>query len=237
MSNILVRGVRFLTGQERREQFERFRFAFGIKLCANFLESAFQDHARPTSIQNFVRRSFVICAQVVQLLGFELVSRDELYPATTFESMTPLLLVGQTDLQWTQEKTAEAPLLARHAPQCFVFEDVLKKRLSQVLRVLSVVGATAEIGVDRPPIDPAKFRQSRLRSRIGLGASGENDAPRGLFKTFVCLLPFCHVEHVAILRIDAKSCKLSGGKVLSGCDARELSTLVRFVMFLELVGA
>jgi len=42
---------------------------------------------------------------------------------------------------------------------------------------------------------------------------------------------------VAILRINAKSCKLSGDKVLSGCDARELSTLLMFVMFLELVGA
>jgi hypothetical protein len=42
---------------------------------------------------------------------------------------------------------------------------------------------------------------------------------------------------VAILRINAESCKLSRGKVLSGCDARELSTLLMFVMFLELVGA
>jgi hypothetical protein len=41
--------------------------------------------------------------------------------------MPSRLLVGEAELQRAEQKTAEAPLVSRYAPKCFVFQQVLKK--------------------------------------------------------------------------------------------------------------
>jgi hypothetical protein len=142
---------------------------------------------------------------IMQFLLDQFVERNELNAAAAFERVLTRVLVGEAKLERAEEETAKTAFIARGAAQRFIFKQVVKEGLREVLSVVNGVAAAANISIDRTPIDPAKFRQSRLRSRVGLGASGENDAPRGLLKTFVCLLPFCHVEHVAILRTNAES--------------------------------
>src|SRR5215831_449216 len=90
------------------------------------------------------------------------------------------LLVSHAALQHAKKKTAESALFARNAPQRLVFEDMLEKRLGQVLRVVCVVAGAAEVRVNWPPIDSAELCQRSLRARLGGCACGDHDAPRRL---------------------------------------------------------
>src|SRR5437660_7905989 len=105
--------------------------------------------------------------------------------AAAFERVLTGALVRKTNLQRAEKEAAKTAFFARGAAQRFVLEQVLEERLREILSVVNGMAAAAQIGVDWPPIDAAKFRHSRLSARIGFGAGGENDAPRRLGKTCV----------------------------------------------------
>ena len=64
--------------------------------------------------------------------------RQALSPALTKSSGAILArsVPGPVSTQRIKKDTAEAPLLARDAPQCLVLKDMLKKRLGEILRVV-----------------------------------------------------------------------------------------------------
>ncbi|MEY2541757.1 MAG: hypothetical protein QOI22_1359, partial [Verrucomicrobiota bacterium] len=134
----------------------------------------------------------------MQFLRDQFVDRNELNAAAALERV----LVSEAKLERAEEEAAKTAFIARGAAQRFIFKQVLKEGLREVV---NGVAFAPNIGIDRTPIDAAKFRQRRLRSRVGLGASGKNDAPRSFLKTFLGLFPSCHIEHVAILRTNAES--------------------------------
>ena len=115
------------TCSSARQRFEEIRLAFRGTFCANLLERTLQHHARPTSVENFIWRSFVICAQVMQFLGLEFIRRDELCSASAFQAVLLHVLVCQAALQRSEEETAEAPPLPRSALERLVFQQVLEK--------------------------------------------------------------------------------------------------------------
>src|SRR6516164_2036947 len=98
------------------------------------------------------------------------------------------LLVGQTTLERPKQKTPKAPFFPRHAPKRFLLEEILKKRLSEVLRVVCVVASAAQIRVDWPPMDVAQLRQRRVCTRLGCRTGGDNNAPSRLFEAILRLV-------------------------------------------------
>ena len=128
VGHFLITCVRFHSSEKRRQRFKEIRLAFRGAFYADLVERALQDRRPPRSgIEDFIRRRFTIRAQVVQLLGLELVCRDELHPAAAFQGMLLHVLVRQTALQRSEEETAEAPPFSRSALERLVFQKVLKK--------------------------------------------------------------------------------------------------------------
>jgi hypothetical protein len=117
------------------------------------------------------------------------------------------LLVSQKALQCAEKKTAEPPLLARDAPQRLVFQDMLEKRLGEVLRVVCVVAGAAEVRVNWSPIDSAKLCQRSLRARFGDCSCGDDNAPWRFPESNVCVARRSHCGHARILRKNSLSFK------------------------------
>ena len=70
---LLITDVRFHSTEKRRQRFEEIRLAFCGTFCAEFAERALKHDARPAGIVHFIRCSFMIGTQMMELLGLQLV--------------------------------------------------------------------------------------------------------------------------------------------------------------------
>src|SRR5262249_18546559 len=98
------------------------------------------------------------------------------------QAMPLHLLVGQAALECAEQKTAEAPFIARDASQRLVLQQMLKKRLGEVLRVVRVVAGAAEVGVNWSPIDSAQLRHCGLCASRSGRPRGDDNGPRRLLE-------------------------------------------------------
>ena len=59
VSDLLISDVRFVSAKKGRQHFEQIGLAFCSAIAPNIFERAFQDHACPSGIENFIWCSFI----------------------------------------------------------------------------------------------------------------------------------------------------------------------------------
>jgi hypothetical protein len=83
-------------------------------------------------------------------------------------------------LERGQQERAEAAQAGRHVVDEAALEEAREERLGEILRVLRVVAAAADVGVQGIPVVLAQPAERRVRPRgIAVGAGRQHDAPVG----------------------------------------------------------
>ena len=107
--------------------------------------------------------------------------REKRLSAAAFERPFAVGSVPKKIFHGSKQKRTEPAFLPIDALVDFVFDQVGKKALGEILRIVHGVPAAAHETIERRPIDLAKLRERGLRNlRVGLAFSGrENHAPMG----------------------------------------------------------
>src|SRR5213082_2326839 len=120
---------------------------------------------------------------MMHFLGRDFIDGDELRFAPALEGVLAGVIVGQTKLERAEKEAVKTAFFGRSPAQCLILNQMLKKGLSEILRVMHCVAAAAKVTVNRGPVSPAKIRQRFGCLRRRSVARSENNAPRCLPET------------------------------------------------------
>jgi len=125
-----------------------------------------------------------------------IVQGNECLPAPAFLGPGLVPLVGKKVIERRQEKRAELALLGTDIFEEAPLEQMSKKTLSQILRIVRATALASHVGVERIPVGAAQFFQRFDGVRCGGLSRGQNNAPMRAVE-----LACASVERIACLRL------------------------------------
>ena len=139
-------GVVGLPEKEHLQPIEMLQAAVMHELVAQFLHDSIEHRKRPAPLEDPLRRLVVRRLALVTLFA----GRDfkgQHVPAAAFLCAMAVGLVGQKELQGSQNKGPEPPLFRVCAIEISAFQHADEKLLREILRLVSRITAAANIGV------------------------------------------------------------------------------------------
>ena len=131
----------------------------------------------PAVLENFLWTALVHRFEPVAFLRRLRIERENLAPAAPLLSIRAVPYVGHVVIERGEQEGAELAFLPLDALNGSPFEQLSKKSLGQVLRVLLAVAASLQICVNGIPVSAAEFFE-RFNSLWRINpACGEYDAP------------------------------------------------------------
>src|SRR5258705_1812180 len=119
-----------------------------------------QKQGCPLTIVDFLRLPFRCSGNLrLRLGGGLIVQARKDHTAAAFQSPSTIVHIGGEMLQCAEEKGTEPSLLAVGARVCASLDEVSKKALDQISRILLAASLSAQEGIQRAPINFAQFRE------------------------------------------------------------------------------
>lgn len=154
--NLVIRRRIAVHGDVPLEMLEMLRLAGFSVLCLELFIGAADHRQGPGFLEQRIRRQLAAQLQRVatlRLLDFQ--RQNSLAPAPLL-AMRSTPVVGQEMPQRQQQERPELALGGIDVLQLVLFEQVCEERLCTILRPVSVVAASAEVGVQGKPVGLAQ---------------------------------------------------------------------------------
>src|SRR5205814_10240562 len=155
--NLGIAGVVRRSGQERLQLFVGRGLAGSGAFLAEPGQRLIEQCKRPATLEELVRGGFVHRLQVIAFFGRLRVEGNERLTAAAFECGGFVVFVGEEVLEGAEQVKSEFTLLAIGEGEVPLLNQASEKSLSQVLCVMGVATAAAEVGVERIPVGLAQF--------------------------------------------------------------------------------
>src|SRR5437588_5766354 len=95
---------------------------------------------------------------MVQFLRGQFVHGNKMRAPAALDRAQARMFVRERTVERAEQKTAEPSARWRSTAHSFLLHDVLEKNLRQILGVIAIVSAPAEVAVNWRPISLAKLR-------------------------------------------------------------------------------